>query len=308
MKKMMIALMMFSAGMSYAQKTTVISQPQYEVVYEFTKVNASEEKEVYHTLLQIGSTCAKFSDYATYQLDSVSQIATVSSDTLEKYRRQEVMEERYFEPQVYQNYPSGKLTYHDILIPNYYGYEEKLPCMEWILSEDTAEVCGYTCQKATTEYGGRKWKVWFATEIPVSYGPWKFFGLPGLVLKAENDEANLHFVATAIRKGNVALVMTPNPKRLKIKRERFIQDKNRFERSNNAMNEIPMETISSIRVEKDADRTVMFFNDVPFRNFQARTNTSVSDLPGGKKAITISKTDQAGDDDVTFDYVPLELE
>ena len=40
---------------------------------------------------------------------------------------------------------------------------------------------------ATTHFRGREWKVWFSEEIPLSLGPWKLGGLPGLILAVHCD-------------------------------------------------------------------------------------------------------------------------
>ena len=39
--------MLISAGTSYAQKTAIISQPQYEVIYDYQVVKGSDETEKY---------------------------------------------------------------------------------------------------------------------------------------------------------------------------------------------------------------------------------------------------------------------
>lgn len=31
---------------------------------------------------------------------------------------------------------------------------------------------GYQCHAATCSYGGRNWKVYYASDIPLPYGPW----------------------------------------------------------------------------------------------------------------------------------------
>ena len=49
---------------------------------------------------------------------------------------------------------------------------------------------------ATADFRGRRWTAWFATDIPVSDGPWKLGGLPGLILEAY-DEGQQH-VFTAV--------------------------------------------------------------------------------------------------------------
>ncbi len=60
---------------------------------------------------------------------------------------------------------------------------EKGPVQDWNIGSDTLSVAGYLCQQATCFFRGRYYTAWFAKDIPVSNGPWKFGGLPGLILK-----------------------------------------------------------------------------------------------------------------------------
>lgn len=77
---------------------------------------------------------------------------------------------------------------------NYKGLEIVIPEAEfpvWQLQNEYQEIEKMRCQKATTQYKGRNWEAWFTTEIPVSDGPYKFSGLPGLIVKI-NDTENQH--------------------------------------------------------------------------------------------------------------------
>ncbi len=69
---------------------------------------------------------------------------------------------------------------------------------EWELLQETDTILGYNCLKATTSYAGRKYEVWFAPDIPFNDGPWKFYGLPGLILKAEDENRLFQFVAIGL--------------------------------------------------------------------------------------------------------------
>lgn len=77
-------------------------------------------------------------------------------------------------------------------------YSEPFEELQWhIVNDSTCNILDYECVKAETDYHGRHWTAWFAPEIPVSDGPWKLRGLPGLIMKAETDPG-ISFIATGI--------------------------------------------------------------------------------------------------------------
>lgn len=67
-------------------------------------------------------------------------------------------------------------------------YTEEIPVMNWEIEEDTATIAGYRCQKANCTFRGREYTAWFSMDIPISNGPWKFGGLPGLILKVYDKD------------------------------------------------------------------------------------------------------------------------
>ena len=79
-------------------------------------------------------------------------------------------------------------------------YTEPIPEMEWKIVADSAKnICGHSCKLATTTWRGREWKAWFAPDINVSAGPWKFHGLPGLILEMDDTTGAVHWGATEIK-------------------------------------------------------------------------------------------------------------
>ncbi len=73
--------------------------------------------------------------------------------------------------------------------PNKYKCIDKVS-FQWDIKTDTLTILGYLCQKASTTFRGRTYDAWFTSDIPVNDGPWKFYGLPGLILKV-NDTENI---------------------------------------------------------------------------------------------------------------------
>lgn len=80
-----------------------------------------------------------------------------------------------------------KIGMTDYLIP------EDFPLINWQISDETKVIGGYTCQLAKGSFGGRKYAVWFTTELPFPYGPWKLHGLPGLILQASDSKNEVLF-------------------------------------------------------------------------------------------------------------------
>ncbi|WP_321519014.1 GLPGLI family protein [uncultured Bacteroides sp.] len=102
---------------------------------------------------------------------------------------------------IYKNlYSDNKLTYIDEVYTSYYKYEETIEKPIWTFLQEKKEIQGYSCQKAKTKFKGREWTAWFTTEIPVSDGPWKLCGLPGLILAAADSDSLYHFYCVGVNK------------------------------------------------------------------------------------------------------------
>lgn len=65
--------------------------------------------------------------------------------------------------------------------------------INWKLSTETKTYQNLSLQKATTNFGGRKWTAWFTKEFPFSEGPYKFQGLPGLIILLQDEKNQYNF-------------------------------------------------------------------------------------------------------------------
>lgn len=101
---------------------------------------------------------------------------------------------------IYLNYPSGKLTFTQNILSSTFKYEEDMNLFNWKLTEDVDTITGYKVQKALCDFGGRSWVAWFTKEIPLNIGPYKFNGLPGLILKISDTQNHYVFEFISISK------------------------------------------------------------------------------------------------------------
>lgn len=70
--------------------------------------------------------------------------------------------------------------------------------ISWELLNETKNINSFNCQKARGNFRGRTYTVWFTNDIPVSLGPWKLNGLPGLILEATDSLKQFQYFAEKI--------------------------------------------------------------------------------------------------------------
>lgn len=97
-------------------------------------------------------------------------------------------------------------TLTEKVFTDYFVSEKQNALPNWNLLEEIEVISGYRCHKATTELYGRKWTVWYAPEIARPDGPWLLRGLPGVVIKAEDDEGLFKFELYKIEQRSTPIV------------------------------------------------------------------------------------------------------
>ena len=78
--------------------------------------------------------------------------------------------------------------FENLYLDNYFAVQEPLPKMKWELLNEKKIIGEYHCKKASVEFRGRTYYAWYTMEIPISLGPWKFNGLPGLILEVDDQK------------------------------------------------------------------------------------------------------------------------
>ncbi len=100
---------------------------------------------------------------------------------------------------IYKGIPKGKISFTQQIIPDKFLYSEEI-ILDWKITSETKRIAGYNCQKATTTYAGRFYNAWFTTEIPISDGPYKFSGLPGLIVNISDLKEHYKFRLVGMEK------------------------------------------------------------------------------------------------------------
>ncbi|WP_407481436.1 GLPGLI family protein [Elizabethkingia meningoseptica] len=186
MNRLLQCLMVFIATIALAQTNRFIYELRYKL--DSTK-NEYKTKEV---VLDINPDNVKFYEYGFLPADSLNRLHGNMSNKYTSQAEQTLIRNK----NSFQNN-----NYLQIWMMPYYYHIKTKDEMSWNISDQIKTENGFKMQKATTHFGGRNWIAWFTPDIPISEGPYKFRGLPGLILKIEDDKQN--FIYTFSRNKNL---------------------------------------------------------------------------------------------------------
>ncbi|MFL9833050.1 GLPGLI family protein [Chryseobacterium terrae] len=186
MKKIFLALLLIVGFSGFAQNRFFY---QYKFIPDSTdKANVLTEI----MLLDIDKNGSKYYGQEKFIADSTLQADVekqikLNPNNISINRRDKPGMVSY---KVTKDYPDFKTyLFTKISTDSYKIEEDKKP--EWKILPDKQKIGEYNAQKATTKYGGREWTAWFSTDLPFQDGPYKFYGLPGLIVKIE-DKTGSH--------------------------------------------------------------------------------------------------------------------
>lgn len=170
------------------------------VTYSYTKnTNTNSEIKISQdTFLEIENNKSVFYSDGLYQADSIIR-ASKNGNLKVNFK---TLPDDILGGFVKKNLISKEIVFHSNEFDrNEFYFSEKNPC-KWDISSVEHEILGYRTYEAKMKYGGRSYTAYYAPDIAISDGPYKFFGLPGLILKIFDDKNQHDFTAIAITQQN----------------------------------------------------------------------------------------------------------
>ena len=184
-------------------KVQFVDKSFMECIYEHSNYDPFfDETRIVDWILEIGRKASRYGNYNEYRLDSIFAADYNGKPTYDEFDEVYKKVGSCSLTETLKIFNENKLNHYEGIFGDYYVYTEELPEFDWKISNETDEICGYRCRKATAEFRGRTWDAWYAEELQISNGPLKFGGLPGLILKIEDEKKEHIFEAIQLRKSN----------------------------------------------------------------------------------------------------------
>jgi len=210
---------------------------QFDMLRDTTK-NEYFRREIY--IVQIGENLTKGFTYQKFYLDSLQKsspelyrnlFSASVKESMEAMRRTGDISYIHnnsftygaFASDLYKDYKKDEIQVRDNISIHSFIYKDELKPQNWEILSDTTTILGYQCQKAQCQWRGRDWVAWFTPEIPINEGPWKFYGLPGLIMKLQDTKSQYSFEIIGLQQVNEPMYMTIKKDSRKIDRLTFLK-------------------------------------------------------------------------------------
>lgn len=171
-KNTLIVLLFLSTITLYSQVDKL--RVTYELTYQIDSTDSSNLKTE-RMILDIDKSISSYESERKYLKDSLLK----SNNPHLVYG----LSKSKFKYKIYKDKNSNKInTLYDYTAYKF-EIEEIIPKLKWTTYKETKKILDINCIKATTSFAGRDYIAWFTNEIPISDGPYKFTGLPGLIME-----------------------------------------------------------------------------------------------------------------------------
>ncbi|SHL31446.1 GLPGLI family protein [Chryseobacterium contaminans] len=173
---------------------------EYEYISDSTNIQDKRNELMY---LDITPGFSRFYSGATFKNDSISKAIfdkqMKATGKIENMQQSAASKSNTIKYTVIKDYSDNKLFFITRMGRTKYNVSDNRT-IQWTVHPEKNKVKEYNVQKATADFGGRKWTAWFSADIPVQDGPYKFRGLPGMILKIQDATGSHSFTLAGIRK------------------------------------------------------------------------------------------------------------
>jgi len=206
---------------------------KYKATYDLTwQIDSTNSESIQNEtmVLFIGDKISRFSSEGQYIADSIKEAYKDRERTQQSFNEmRSKMPMSALNFYVFKKQNSAQVSFTEKIVKDNYRYIQDIDDLNWEILPETKEVAGFVAQKAKASFSGRDYTAWFTTEIPISEGPYKFRGLPGLILEISDNNDYYTFKLNGFKELNDEISIEFDPEDyLEVSRERFLQIKQEY--------------------------------------------------------------------------------
>ena len=167
--KIILSIVLFYSSQLLSQNTLV----SYDIIYKPLMHENQTETERYNLL--------------------------IDNNTKSSFFYSDKIVDNSFNANVFKDFSKDEYYKYEIILFRLYKVPYQID-LKWDLLEGDKLILGFPCKKSSVSFGGRRWVAWYTQEMAIQNGPYKFQGLPGLILEISSEDGDYEFIAKSIVK------------------------------------------------------------------------------------------------------------
>lgn len=183
------------------RKRTILDTATVKVLYElqYREDSTKAEKTKAQTILLCGDTHCMFLDYYTILADSMAYAMEKQKASPSEFmgKIHNLHKKRKFKIEILTDFAKDITSVCEEAIETY-AYTEPAASFSWNLAEGDTTLLGYKCSKATCTFRGRNYIAWYAQDINIPLGPYRFGALPGIIMLMYDTKDNYIFTLNGL--------------------------------------------------------------------------------------------------------------
>lgn len=190
-KNNIIIIMLFVLNLFYAQNNFKNIEIIYELNYKISKQDTTDIRSE-DFLLSINNGVSFFNSVNFNIGDSITKNSKNLADIYK-------IPKTKFTNTIEKNIKSSLMTYYQKVGTDKFKYVDSLPLLKWKLLNEEKKIGDFVCKKATVSFAGRNYIAWYSLDFSVFDGPFKFYGLPGLIFQIYDTSNDYNFILKSIK-------------------------------------------------------------------------------------------------------------
>ncbi len=198
MKVLSITFLLAINMLSFSQNSTY----DYRLVYKYefqtdsTDVNSVKQEDM---ILLLNDEKSYFYSSLKFALDDLVK-NNPNAGLQELLALRKSVPTNRVKSEIEKSTKSSSNIYYEKISGITYRFKEDKLTFNWKVESKEKQIHNFICKKATVNFAGRNYTAWYTTEIPISDGPYKFKGLPGMIIEIYDSKNHHHFTLKSFKK------------------------------------------------------------------------------------------------------------
>lgn len=185
-------MLFLSLGNLQAQKSYTY-KATYRLEYQEDSTDTNSIKSE-TGVLYLGKGHSRYSSLGKAVKDSLENMTNPVMMRMDEYNQM-----TSFKYTIFKDYQENELILAEKVFQYELKYIQDLKTIDWKIQPENKEILGFNVQKGLGSFAGRNYVAWFAPELPFLDGPYKFSGLPGLIVEISDLKNQYHFSLTGFQ-------------------------------------------------------------------------------------------------------------